>query len=664
MSVDRSNPLALDVVGSIQAPELEVQFKELFARVQELDDSNAPWIDKQAKLTKLRYGLRRPRSLPWKNSSNISIPLIDGIIRRWRPGIASLVLDAQPAAFFDAQEGGDLETARIVERFFTWLFTINMQVAREVVRLVDILGSRGSAYSREGWDYQTQRKVRIMPVASVFQPDVKTWLENAKLVAEQEGRAFDPTDAIVRELEKQYGLKRAVDEEAQQLLQAAAVIQGGGEYIRLQFREILKDRPSWSAIDPINVIVPQDQEAESADNVTIIHRMSRPMIRQMVKDNWFEPGPAQVLLDKMTASPKDRANDQKGGEAGNARDLIKQINDRRTGVNRTGRGTVKPEVEIYETFCHLDFGTGTEEKCKVWWAPEYELVLARHEYSLPFDEWPVTTFKFGHDSARAIDNRGIPEMTATFAKLVNAFHNAWVDAASIQLAPALKVKTIAGKMPEGIKLGPGARIPVQHKDDIEPMIHDLRVLGELLRGENQSQQQAENYVGIFDASIRSGARSERRTATEVGAIENMSADIFGLDAKLFQESMSRSFRKIWALWLEFGPPEIFFRVQGQENPVKVKKKDVDKQWDIRAAGTPSNTSRAIMVQNIERVLPLTLQDTTGLVDKAALMKEYFRLIDFPLSQKVIRPPEEAAQVQQVMAAARGLGAADENTPSF
>jgi hypothetical protein len=664
MAVDRSNPLALEVTGTVEIPNMDAQLGELFQRVQDLDDSNAPWIDKQAKLTKLRFGVRRPRTLPWKNSSNISVPVIDGIIRRWRPGIASLVLDANPTAFFEAQEGSDLETARKVERFFTWLFTINMKVAREVVRLVDILGSRGSAYAREGWDYQTQRKVRILPVDNVFKPDVSTWLENAKLVREQAGAEFDPVDSIASELEKQYGMSRQIDEEAATLIEAAQSILDGNEYIRLAFREILHDRPCWSAVDPVNVVVPQDQEAETADNVTVIHRMSRPKIRQMIADGWFDEDPAQILLDKLSKTQKDVAEQGQGGQAQNARDLIRQINDRRTGVNRTGRGTTKPEIEIYETFCHLDLGRGTEEKCVVWWCPEFKIILARYEYAMPFDEWPLTTFKFSHDSGRAVDNRGIPEMTASFAKLVNAFHNAWVDACSIQLSPTLKVKAAAGKIPEGIRVGPGVQLPVNHTDDIEPLVHDLRVLGELLRAENMNQQQAENYIGIFDASIRSGQRSERRTATEIGAIENMSADIFGLDSKLFQESMSRSFRKVWALWLEFGPPEVFFRVQGEENPVQITRKEVDKNWDIRAAGTPSNTSRAIMVANIERVLPLALNDATGLVDKGALLKEYFRLIDFPLAQQVVRNPEDAAAVQQVMQAAQAIGAADPNTPSF
>ena len=150
MAIARGNPLSLEVVGSIASPTVEVQIQNLAKRIEDTDEAQSGWLNKMARLDRLRFGFRRPRNLPWKGASNISIPLIDGIIRRWRPAITGLILDAEPIATFMAQEEGDMDPARETEPFFTWLFRTHMVTVRQVVRLVDILASRGHAYVREG----------------------------------------------------------------------------------------------------------------------------------------------------------------------------------------------------------------------------------------------------------------------------------------------------------------------------------------------------------------------------------------------------------------------------------------------------------------------------------------------------------------------------------
>lgn len=649
MAVSRGNPLSLEVVGSVDSPSVAVQVQNLAQRIEDTDEAQSGWIHKMARLDRLRFGFRKPRNLPWKGASNISIPLIDGIIRRWRPAITGLILDAEPVASFSAQEANDLDPARETEPFFTWLFRVHMTTAREVVRLVDILASRGHAYVREGWDYETERKVRIVHVKDLFQ-DVQQFLQAAQAEAEEQGREFSPEVAIVTRLEGEYGLSRKIPEEQQVLLQAALGILEGREYVRLIFRRILKDKPMWRAWDPVNTIAPPDQNPETADHFTFIHRMSVDQIQKMVRDGLFEKGPAEELIAKI-AKRADDTHNHGGSKPDSARDVILQTRDSLSGIEHSGRRTRLPEAIIHETFALLDANEDGEfEKVVIWRAPDQNIRLAMFEYPMPFDEWPLTAFAFSQDSDRLHDQRGIPEMVMAFQKLVNAFHNAWVDAATIQLAPMMKVKVTGGHTPEGIQWKPGGLMPfTQDPNEVGPVVHDLRILGELLRAENTNQAIAENYIGIFDASIRNvNTRNERRTATEVAAIQNVSDSIFGLDSKLFQESMSRSFNKVWKLWMEFGPPEVYFRVEGRPQPVRMRKSEVDLEFDIRASGTPANTQRAILLRNIEQILPIAIQDQSGRIDIGELYKQYFRLIQFPLAEKIIRSPEEATEVQQVL----------------
>lgn len=653
MAIKRLNPLGLQVVQSEVQPNIDAELRELDSMIDDADEAQSGWITKQVNLEKLRMGHREPRNIPWEGSSNISVPVIDGIIRRARPGLASLILDANPIATFESQEATDIDTAREIEPFLTWLFKKRMKTVREATLLIDYILARGHAYTHEGWDYQTSRSVRIVQVDTLF-GDLNAFLQAAEAEASQQGQKFNPGDAIVVKLEQEYGLSsQSNPEEATMLVTAASKILSNEKYIRLFFRKVSVDRPSWQAIDPINVIKPPDQDASNADFFTIVHRVGRDRLIQMAQDNILNETAVAALLKKMRSNTDDSNREYGGVRATNARDMIREIRDGKADVENTGKKSAKAQAILFQTYCRIDInGDGVAERCVYWNAPEHKIRLALFEYPLPMDEWPITPFHYSNDLPRSIDQRGIPEMVAPFQKLVNAYHNAWVDATTIQLAPMMKVRVMEGEKID-IEWRPGGIIPFTgNSDDIVPLTHDLGVLGELLRAENVNQTHAENYIGIFDASIRNVTqRSERRTATEVGAIQNISDSIFGLDAKLFQESFSKSLNKILKLWLEFGPPEVYFRVEGRELPLKITREELDKDFDISASGTPSNTQRAILQRNIETIIPFSLQMAdTGLIDIAELFKQYFRLIEFPLAEKIVRSTEEATVIQEVLAA--------------
>jgi len=83
-------------------------------------------------------------------------------------------------------------------------------------------------------------------------------------------------------------------------------------------------------------------------------------------------------------------------------------------------------------------------------------------------------------------------------------------------------------------------------------------------------------------------------------------------------------------------------------------------FDIRAAGTPSNTNRSLQIQNVERIMQVVLGGggialQTGLIAFGELMKAWIQLVDFNLSRTIVREPEEAADVQTVVNASQALG---------
>ena len=218
------------------------------------------------------------------------------------------------------------------------------------------------------------------------------------------------------------------------------------------------------------------------------------------------------------------------------------------------------------------------------------------------------------------------------------------------------MRVSGGNYRKSIKWQPGSVIPVASTQDVVPLTQNLAILNGLLQEEQTNQRLAETYVGVFDATLTNlQQRGERRTAAEVNAIQGISSNIFGLDAKIFQVALSKSFTKIWQLYADLGPPELFFRVTGEELPKLARKHEIVRSYDIRAAGTPANTNRSFQIAALERVMsaPLTLPlIEAGRVDGSELFRQWVTLVDFNVAKRIIRSPEEGANAQLILQAAQ------------
>lgn len=665
MALSRGNPISVEVLEAVPVRDIDGEIKKqvegLVHDIRRVDQDNIGWLRKQADLVKLRRGNRRARTIPWKGASNVSIPLIDGVIRRWRPGIAALVLDADPVAFFTAQSPDDFEASRTVEPMFTYLFREAMDTTNQVVQLVDLIAARGHAYSREAWAYRTRRQARIISADHLFPGGIEEEVGALVQQAAQAGQQVDPVEVVMLRIAEEYDMDPQDPSESPVLVEAAQKLLEGAEFVKITFRSVIIDRPDWKAIDPINVIVPQDQDPEHADFFCMIHELTPDDLRALAIDRHLRPSQVEAVLrsdpplDPGVASSRD---------AGGMRQEIRDLMDRRAGIATSrGRRTSVGLHVVWEIYCHLDIdGDGERERCLLWYAPESDTMLGILDYPYPFGGWPITYYPF-EAAARPVDNRGLADMLRSYQKIVNAFHNARLDAAQIVLAPVMLKRITAGNMKSAIKWRPGAVIPVTNPGDVQIMQkagEGLGILNGLLQEEQVNQRLAEAYVGVFDAALTNIQQSkERRTAAEIQAITNLSGNIFGLDARIFTTAMSKSFTKIWQLYQDLGPDEVFFRVTGEQMPRIARKSEISKNYDIRAAGTPANTNRSFQIQSLERVMqvmlnPLVLQ--SGRIDFGTIFDSWLQLVDYNLAKRVIRPPEEAAAVQRILQASQTLQA--------
>lgn len=659
----RGNPISLEVLSPLPVTDegINEQVKKLETNIRQTDDDNVGWLYRQKDLTELRVGDKRSRLSggPWKNSANISMPLTDGIIRRWRPGISSLVLDADPVAYFRAQEPEDIDSARTTEQFFTWLFRDTMDTTNQVVQLADTLAWRGHCYVREGWDYRTARECRLIAVEELF-PNLEQLVQAAQQQAAQAGQDIPSAEEIIIDvLEDEYDLDQDGDDE-EILRDAAAKILQGAEYIKLVYRRVMCDKPSWQVIDPINVIVPQNQDPENAEFFCIVHEFDEDKVRAKAIDGFWPRNRAEELISRATKSnyPED------GDQSGSIRRDIREVMDNRAGNSANYSDRSVGTFTLWEIYARLDIdGDGEREKVIIWYAPEEKVTLAVYDFPFPFESWPVTYFGF-EAAKRPIDNRGIADMVKTPQRLVNSFANARVDAAQILLAPVMQ-RRIQGnaKYKESIQWRPGGIIPVAEIGDIQPLAQDFRILQGLIQEEQSHQRVAETYVGVFDATLTNLQQSsERRTAAEINAIQGLSGSIFGLDATIFQTALSKSFNKLWMLWQDFGESEVYFRVQNEEQPQLARKHEIAKMYDIKAAGTPANTNRSLQLGILQQAMQVILSSPailqSGRIDFAKIVERWVQILDYNLSREILRPEEEATLVQQLQQTVQNVGGQD------
>lgn len=644
--VKRNNPIAVEVLAArprVGPDQTEKILQELVQLIENTDEDNAGWLQKQQSFVKLRWGDKRPRQIPWKGAANVNLPLIDGIIRRSRPGFARLILDADPVVTFRAEEAQDVEAARKAEQFFHYLFREQINPAVTVVKLIDTIMSRGFAYTRECWDYKTRRTARVLDCKQFLEP-----LGGLEAVVQSGSAEATLSEALLA----QYDLDPQNSEDAAILQATIRLILEGAQFVKLIYRTIVRDRPGWQVIDPINTICPQVADPEDAPFFTIIHEFSKDQMNEYARDGMFDKAQVKKVLEHKSTGTS--AGSQKARES--IADLVNRLRGNTTKMASARERTDK--YIVWETMCYLDLdGTGEPQRYLFWYCASSKTPLAVLDYPYPLKSWNITFYPFSGEPVPN-DNKGIAEMLKEFQKSANAFHNARINAADILLAPVIARRPSSGDLKRRINWRPGGEIEAA-PNEVAVVQTDKSILPALIQEEQLQQRQAETYIGTYDATINNLQQGkERRTAAEIQAITSISNSVFGLDATLFVAAFGRSATKLWQLWEEFGPSETYFRVRNEEQPQRIRKEELPFNMDISATGTPSNTDRALMTQQYERMMqvlmnPIFLQ--SGQISLMPIVKAWVELVNYNMSKEVVLGREDSAAVQKILQANVALG---------
>jgi hypothetical protein len=606
-----------------------------------------------------RRGTRREKSIPWVGANNDTVPLIDGVLRRWKPNIVALVMQANPVAHFYATKPDSVERAKNAEQFYHWKFNRIPGLLKTVMALADMVGQYGYAWTRQGWKYATERVCRVVSSRALFPQGIEAAVEQANLALQTQAAQAgleqpEPLDAetVVRErLRNEYDIDESDQEYGiPQMEEAVRQILNDAEYVKMYYEIVQEDRPDWQAINPMDVITPSVIATSPVEDfIAIAHRLTLDDIRVYARDGMFIPEKAQEVLERVEAkSTRAGINDVGFDErTASQRTAMEHSLRQLEGVTHISRDEIIREV-VWEIYGKLDVNAdGILEKVIVWYHPATKIILSVIDYPFPFRDFPLAKFEFEVTSDRVYQARGIAELLSTFQKQTNQLHNARLDAVQVLLSPMFKMRQQNQTTNRSIRFRPGTIIPLQDVNDLQPMVQDFRPLQQFLQEENYTKTLAEQYVGVFDNTLTQLGSAERRTATEVEAITSQISTIFGGDAALFQTGMTKVHTQLWRLWQEFGPEEEYMRVAGNSEPIKITKEEIDDDYDIVPSGTPANTSQALNLARAREMLQIFAADQTGIIDKHELYKYYVDLMDSNLSKIMIRSPEETAAMQFV-----------------
>lgn len=626
--MDRENPLSIEVLEELNYERFQEELKDLSQIIEADDDARMQWVEDAKEIRELADGKDERKNKPWKHASEVSIPLIKKMLRRWKPSLYNLVALADPVCSFYAGTADAADKTPTAERFFDWLIKIYMDnTLSEIQYLTNDVGLFGQGYLGVSWDYRTETQSRVIVVENLFEG----------------GRPPQDISAVTQVLSTQYEVRP----DDPQLRDVAVKILEGAKFVRLSKKKVIADKPKIVAHSPMSIISPPTSEStHDAEYVAIVHHVTNKQLRQMAFDGKLNPQKVTEFL----ASQRDE------NKSSNAESEYDQAVDKERRQD-AGVNAEDDRFTLYQVYCRLDYnGDGVDERVVLWVVPDGLHVLALYAFPFSSPHWPVFRFEFEKESRNPNTSKGIGHLLQEIQKQLNKRHRARDDAIDIQLAPVFQERASSNLRPRNIKWGPGKVIQVQEIGDVAPVEKSPMNLHEYIQDEQLLQSYAEELLGTLLNDLQAtGRKLERRTATEVQSVAQTSQAMSSMDSASFQSTMKLVWQFLWQLWLDLGPREIYFNVVGKRTPELFNKADYDKNFQLMPVGTPGNTDRQKQLAYGMQVLQLGMNDPTGQFNLPGIFRWVVQRIDDRLADIALIPRGQMQQMQVLEQAARAIG---------
>lgn len=638
----RQNPVGIQTLGNLRLGRNESEENQVITdmvnRALSVDQGRGSWITRRIALSKLRMGFRKPKDFPWKNASNLSVPLGDNLIRKQKPNYIRLLTEPDPVVTFDGKDIEAEGAERKAEAVYHDLWINKMDALEPMAYLVDGMLDVGYFFLEGYWEYQTEYQVRVVPVREIFpNPDQ---IDDAQ---------------IAQTLIKRYQLYPDDRRVQQSVARAIVGIRNGLEFVKIAFKKVIHDRPAICELHPIQVIhPPRMTDIGNAEWIVTQYMLPVRTIMQREADGFFAQGSvAKIVADMRTAATMTGSKKTSELDSNMASSLYQ---DRAYQDERERIWGVEDENNILVWRVHHWFdqdGDGLVDRTITWLHPRSKTKLACQPFYFPFPHWPLIQFRHEYTNRRISSSRGIPEMTKDLQIATNNIHNARMDGMALRNAPSYQISVLAGFKARNFRVMPGTVIQTPAGAALQPLMQDRGAFPEQVTEENLIRSLAEQYIGAFDSAITSPSSNTRaRTATEIQAIVQYVASTATLDATMFQNvGMIKVHRMVWELYMQFGPEEILVKIMDPDDkqavgPMlkKITKEEINKSFELKPSGSVLNTNRAIEIANARELLTFFINDQSGFINQRELRKYFLQLITKWWHRILNTPAAAAAEV--------------------
>lgn len=468
-------------------------------------------------------GIKAPKDFPWKNSSNLHIPLTEIHLTTIHSILSETLIYNDPVwtSKLTIPEGPEATAVdRDVEAFLNFVTRGHLQLEDPMDQFLFNACRDPLSVMVLDWveDYETRFDIAVFDSVSDFQ--------NRFTSPKEAGCSLDTYKEFIAQINGPEG-------QAVVKVKEYAVAYRGplGRIVELKDFVIV---PVTSPTIRYAMFY-GDQFTQRAN-----------YFKTLANAKWFDDEEVEAMLSKPGTSE--------------ARDLISQQQDRIEGLGRA-RSTPVDEYHCVQGNLSIDLDNDDEEEL-------YHVVFHKDTKAiLRFEEYPYWHNRPNYIAGRIrgrsnrLLGRCVPDMLFDLNEEVDTQHNQRIDARTITLVPSFKKKDISQVNLARIDQSfyPGVTFTVKTMDEFEQMQITQTDMGQSLQEEANLFQVAETLTGATAArSGQSSTRDPRAPAKKVQALIAQSNQKIDSYIKWLKPAMNEIGSQILDLYYQFTPDYVSF----------------------------------------------------------------------------------------------------------
>jgi len=376
-----------------------------------------------------------------------------------------------------------------------------------------------------------------------------------------------------------------------------------------------KKQIRFDAIDPFHIIVPSyTKEFKDAD--FIVHIIS-------------------TSVDSYKANPAYKQDEELikiiSGKPSKSVGLRSEIQDeiyRREGITQEGEND---RIILWEMY------TPTKDGWKVeTYSPLQIQTDIRKTFILPYNhgEPPFVDFPYEVTGGGWYSPRGVAEILLPGENLLNKLKNSLSDYVELANRPVFEAQNPISLNTANLKMQPGQILPqglkpVQFSQppfDFQRLMLEERML-------------AEQRMGQFDISATGQyTGADRKTATEVQAIQGQAAASGDLRNRIFRMSLAHLFKQCWSLYTQYNKKDLMYRYA--EETGQMVPEGIHAEYSIEPKGGLDFINRQFALQ--KSVARMQMFQNNPFVNQGELVKSVLEQDDPSLVRRLFQDPQAAS----------------------